>query len=400
MELKYAKDANNNDILRDRLGSHQVMMEWEKEYMIELINKLAPSGSVLEIGFGFGYSSNAIINCDITEYTVIECSPAVWPRVELFKKQNPTKKITLIKGRWEDVLYTAKKYDTIFFDDYSYENDITRFDKFLKIVIENHTFIDSKIGAYSANHITNKFECLKLSCEKYNVEIPKECKYASGDSMFIPIFTKVGEMTEKDREEKTYKFGKAIPSAIVTQKDTSIKHNLVIIDNFYSNPDQVRKYVLEQDFSVMGNYPGRRTKSDTNQGIRDCIQKYLPEPITSFNLSRDETNYNGAFQYTTCEDRSWIHTDYTTRWAGVLYLTPNAPVSGGTGIFRTKTGISYETENLNVNARDMTKWEMVDKIGNVYNRLVLFNSKQYHMSLDYFGNDKQDGRLFQVFFFN
>ena len=403
MRIQYLKDDNNNDILQDDSGKHQVMMEWEKDYMIELINKLKPTGKVLEIGFG--YSANAIIQNDITDYTINECSPEVWKRVEQFKKDNPNKKIKLIKGRWEDVLYTSEKYDTIFFDDYSYENDLTRFDIFLKKVVKNHTNVGSRIGVYSTNpQVSNKFECLSLECEKYNVDIPKDCNYASGKCMYIPIYTKISEMTDNDKKLKpptstniinNFKAVKSTPP-----KDISVKFNLAIIDNFYSNPDQVRSYALSQEFNVLGNYPGRRTLSDTNESVRDYIQKYMPEPITYFNTSRDETNYNGAFQYTTCEDRSWIHTDYTTKWAAVLYLTPNAPLSGGTGIFRTKTGITYETDNLNVNCRDMTKWEMVDRIGNVYNRLVIFNSKQYHMSLDYFGDDKNNGRLFQTFFFN
>ena len=49
---------------------------------------------------------------------------------------------------------------------------------------------------------------------------------------------------------------------------------------------------------------------------------------------------------------------------------------------------------------DMTKWELVDRIGNVYNRLVLYRADLFHSSLDYFGNSKEDGRLFQTFFFS
>ena len=32
--------------------------------------------------------------------------------------------------------------------------------------------------------------------------------------------------------------------------------DLIIIDNFYSNVDEVRSFALEQDFNVDGNYPG------------------------------------------------------------------------------------------------------------------------------------------------
>jgi hypothetical protein len=57
-------------------------------------------------------------------------------------------------------------------------------------------------------------------------------------------------------------------------------------------------------------------------------------------------------------------------------------------------------EEIDNFSQDMTKWELIDRVGNVFNRLILFNSKRYHMSLDYFGNSKENGRLFQVFFFS
>ena len=45
-------------------------------------------------------------------------------------------------------------------------------------------------------------------------------------------------------------------------------------------------------------------------------------------------------------------------------------------------------------------WELVDKVGNVFNRLVIYRGDYFHASLDYFGKDINDGRLFQTFFFN
>jgi hypothetical protein len=48
---------------------------------------------------------------------------------------------------------------------------------------------------------------------------------------------------------------------------------------------------------------------------------------------------------------------------------------------------------------DMTKWDLVDKIGNRYNRLIIYRGDLYHASLDYFGNNLHNGRLFQTFFF-
>ncbi len=57
-------------------------------------------------------------------------------------------------------------------------------------------------------------------------------------------------------------------------------------------------------------------------------------------------------------------------------------------------------EDIDRYSQDLTKWEKVDQVGNIFNRLILFNSNRFHMSMDYFGDSKENGRLFQVFFFS
>jgi hypothetical protein len=49
---------------------------------------------------------------------------------------------------------------------------------------------------------------------------------------------------------------------------------------------------------------------------------------------------------------------------------------------------------------DRSRWEEVDRVGNFYNRLVLFNAQLAHGASAYFGTNLTDGRLFQNFFFN
>lgn len=186
----------------------------------------------------------------------------------------------------------------------------------------------------------------------------------------------------------------------------------IIIDNFYLDPFETREFALGLDFDVPGNYPGRRTKSIYNQSVYDVIQNAVMNAggkITRWDMDQ----YTGSFQYTTSRDRSWIHADQTTKWAGVCYLTPNAPLSSGTGLFRhIPTGLevapkkndgSYDNELLSkiyLDSQDMTKWELTDRLANKFNRLVLYRGDLFHMSLDYFGQDKFDGRLFQTFFFD
>ena len=35
-----------------------------------------------------------------------------------------------------------------------------------------------------------------------------------------------------------------------------MRQNIIIVDDFYNNPDQVREFALSQEFDVTGNYPG------------------------------------------------------------------------------------------------------------------------------------------------
>jgi hypothetical protein len=191
---------------------------------------------------------------------------------------------------------------------------------------------------------------------------------------------------------------------------------LIIVDNFYNNAMDTRKYILSQEFSVKGNFPGQRTISYANEHLKETIQKYI-EPfggkITNFPCPKPDNSdaseiYNGAFQYTTSRDRSWIHTDKWNNWAGVLFMTPNAPLSAGTAFYRFKDGATCEEDGKILNntsevdrfSQDLTKWELVDSVGNMFNRLVLFNAHRYHMSMDYFGDTKENSRLFQTFFFS
>ncbi len=181
-----------------------------------------------------------------------------------------------------------------------------------------------------------------------------------------------------------------------------MRTNIIVIDNFYSNPNQVRDFALSQKFEVAGNFPGLRTKDFLWDDVSRCIQE-LVKPFNGKFLGFSK-QYSGSFQIATAKDRTWIHADSGNKWAGVCYLTPNAPHTGGTGLFRhraTGTSSAFDiSKDLEIEPLDYTKWDLVDTIGNKFNRLVLYRGDLFHASLDYFGKDNETGRLFQLFFFD
>jgi len=190
------------------------------------------------------------------------------------------------------------------------------------------------------------------------------------------------------------------------------KTSLIVIDDFYANPMEVRNFALNQQFNITGNFPGFRTTSLLNDTIKEAIQ-YVMHPFAGEIVDWFEDGHTGAFQYTTEEHHSWIHSDGGVRWAGVLYLTPTAPLSAGTGFYRhkktkidrfvhlTETPTEKDLNNPYLtDYKDITKWELTDEVSNKFNRLILYDATLFHKSMDYFGKSLYDGRLFQVFFFN
>lgn len=181
--------------------------------------------------------------------------------------------------------------------------------------------------------------------------------------------------------------------------------NIIVLDNFYNNVDEVRDYALQRNFNIYGNYPGVRTEPEPQE--QHGYLKTFFETILNKKIMYWPIEYNTAYQYTIEDDTTWVHHD-DTRWAGVLYLTPDAPIKSGTSFYRhidTKISTWTPGEELDYNksedANNLDKWEQVSTIANVYNRLVLYNGFSYHRSLlPGFGKTKEDGRLFQTFFFN
>ena len=182
-----------------------------------------------------------------------------------------------------------------------------------------------------------------------------------------------------------------------------MKTTLIIVDDFYQNPDQVRAYALSQPFEVSGNYPGVRTAPWLPDDLKNSLQYIIQNAGGQITSWFEESGYTGAFQICTAQDRTWIHADSFNTWAAVCYLTPDAPLSSGTALYRWKETKEYERIDRDApyhDGYDYTKWEKTDYVANKYNRIVLYRGNLYHASLDYFGNNSQNGRLFQTFFFN
>lgn len=178
---------------------------------------------------------------------------------------------------------------------------------------------------------------------------------------------------------------------------------VVIVDDFYENPDEVRAFALSQEFVAHPEYHrGQRTERVyLFDGIKERFEQVIGRRIRNW----EQYGVNGCFQSCISTDPIVYHSDIQT-YAAVIYLTPNAPPQGGTKILRSIHTKKYKCDGFDSNQvyrhgfYDSTEFETVDNIGNIYNRLVIWDAQCIHAASTYFGNSLESGRLFHIFFFD
>lgn len=195
----------------------------------------------------------------------------------------------------------------------------------------------------------------------------------------------------------------------------------IIIDNFLPYPNIIRHWALNQQYFNDKEYtvkigkttiwPGMRTEHvmDLDKEYADVVLGKFVDIIKSlYFVQNKQLSLQSCFQLCSVSDGdSWVHQDNDVLAAGILYLSPNPPPDSGTILYRCKDFQRWNSLHIN----DMMKinrsekknlydslFEPIDIIGNVYNRLVIYSGDAFHKSNNYFGLNKENSRLTQVFF--
>ena len=193
----------------------------------------------------------------------------------------------------------------------------------------------------------------------------------------------------------------------------NLNKDLIVINNFYKDPDSLRDFAINNlSFNFSEYHKGKRSERFILDGTKEAFEQIIGRKIYNWNHDKYA---NGVFQYCTKDDPIVYHVD-TQTYAGLVFLSPNSPLSSGTATYKSKiTGASHFTNEemdselfINtfkgygdeINFYDGSYFEEDNKIGNVYNRLVLFNSKSIHAATEYYGSDINDSRFFHLFFFD
>ena len=198
------------------------------------------------------------------------------------------------------------------------------------------------------------------------------------------------------------------------------KATMIIVDNFYENPWQVREEAMKKEYTLPGAFPYPGVISTNESEMTDWANKKIGE-ILEINPDHIlKRSHYGCYRMISEGNipQVYIHT-HRLRWTGLVYLNPPADCQGGLKFYRSKkfgAYYGYQDELKYLETQELTEskdlkwqqeeletedgWEMTGFVGMAFNRLVLFNASLFHSFTPGFGNSVETNRMTQNFDFD
>jgi hypothetical protein len=205
--------------------------------------------------------------------------------------------------------------------------------------------------------------------------------------------------------------------------------NIIVIDDFHTDPAAVRKFARECEDPSPDKHtdPGRNSVRSKNgisytDEMHDKIQTAIGHKVIPQDPAKTGGDC-GYFRISLAADsyEQDIHIDPGNDWGGVLFLNVGSQVDpeSGTSFWRhKKTGMErvpmgpeegkatnygdYEDIRSNIiygDGLDRSLWDRYCFVPMKYNRLILFSPYLWHSHGTNFGDTIANGRLVQLFFY-
>ena len=221
----------------------------------------------------------------------------------------------------------------------------------------------------------------------------------------------------------------------------------VTLDNFFDDPDEIRElglHMMESDEVVEsrdedGRWPGCRSEAlwAKDEGL---AQKIIIRILNCyFNLDVEKVFWNCSYigfqlipsfdkDKNNIKNKGWIHRDSIDPWlsstlqikdelAGLIYLTPDIERDTGTSLFNMKKDRVLSTYDNTEARKPLYKGDPVNdeelkenwkehrsgfiekvRFENIYNRLIMYDPKEWHGVTNYYTPENKDDRFTLLFF--
>jgi hypothetical protein len=232
--------------------------------------------------------------------------------------------------------------------------------------------------------------------------------------------------------------------AISPDREYGMRRDIIVVDNFYSDPDAVVRFAYDLEYVFPYSQPGTPEASNPiswrasrYRSARDCVFKSSSRlvarlaaltgdeididswrrefPVDAhgypadnhhsmldksawwnccFHVKHDQNQQLGAGVHSHTDADSWNPVGLDG-WAGLLYLNKD-PLDRQGGL-RTWDNRDPGRQHDWMTAKD--HWILRDTFANVYNRLILHRGCVPHSGGNGWGDSLRNGRLYQTFFF-
>jgi hypothetical protein len=195
----------------------------------------------------------------------------------------------------------------------------------------------------------------------------------------------------------------------------------IIVDDFFKYPLDIREFALQFKYfpSDNGTYSGVRTESLHITHI-NFFRKVCNKILKCYSVPYLNYNATMHFHLTGEEvgDNGWVHTDAAGDQppgiASIIYLNPqNNNINNGTTLYKISNpniGVEYVREMKSSFIAGEDKKDLRDKhnqdylptikIGNMFNRMIGYDTRSPHAGASYFGTDIASLRLTLLIFFH
>jgi len=189
----------------------------------------------------------------------------------------------------------------------------------------------------------------------------------------------------------------------------------IVVDRFFKDPLEVRKLALGMKYepSPEGIFSGKRTEPlhiNYINFFREVCKKILNcysipfidyTAMMHFHITGEEFGNTG-----------WVHNDGGVL-ASIVYLNIDSSnnINNGTSLYRIKNINKNESSSILrrsfIEGKDYTEeknkynsdYEEVIRVGEVFNRLISYDSNHNHCGSGYYGNSVSNSRLTLLVFF-
>jgi hypothetical protein len=201
-------------------------------------------------------------------------------------------------------------------------------------------------------------------------------------------------------------------------KPDGLHRFLLVRDDFYADPEEVRRIALSMAFEPVEGITGYMTARVYHpRGIKRRLEQLLGIKITRWDDDPDQGNgiFYQAFSRGEQKEVPGVHYDEPEDDITVLiYLTPGLPADCGTSLWQHRpTGLinaptrrdarrlnmtlTALRERLEQDSENRRKWIEIDRAGYRFNRLVAYASGMLHSASRHYGANLREGRVYQTY---